>query len=305
MNMKAEDWDREEHEALNGVHEELEALRARHTSDPPVDLLRAARGHVLPDDLQSDADRWLAENAWSRTLLDGLDAEASSLSRADEDRLLSRIKKAASSEHQSSRWTWVRLPVVAAAAAVALVATTWIVWRAAAPKPVAPQPEGIVVTSPTPPAAPAFLLPLDKPEVKLSSAALTWRGAGAENAFLTDLKPALESYRGGDYQAAEREFSRLLPRYPKSIEVLFYQGVTRLFLNDALGAIERLAQADAIADETFSGDVAWYRAVADERAGNVAAVRDRLTRLCARPGERAEASCGALKKLEARSQAPR
>jgi hypothetical protein len=119
------------------------------------------------------------------------------------------------------------------------------------------------------------------------------------------LKPAFEAYRGGDYQVAEREFSRLLPRYPKSIEILFYQGVTRLLMNDARGATERLAQADAIADETFSSDVAWYRAVADERAGNIAAARERLTRLCASPGERAEASCAALKKPEARSQAPR
>jgi hypothetical protein len=195
------------------------------------------------------------------------------------------------------------LPVVAAAAAVALVTTTLIVWRAEAPNPAAPHPEGpIVVTAPP---APAFLLPLDKPEVKLSAAALTWRGPRAENDFLADLKPALDAYRGSDYQVAEREFARLVPRYPKSIEILFYQGVTRLFLNDARGAIERLAHAEAVADETFSADAAWYRAVADERAGNVAAARERLARLCAGPGDRAESSCAALKKLEATSQAPR
>jgi hypothetical protein len=305
MSVKAEDWDREEREALNGISEELEALRARHAGDPPIDLLRAARGHALPDDLQSDADRHLARDAWSRTLLDGLDAEAPSLSREDQDRLFSRIEKAAaSSEHRSSRWTWLRLPVVAATAAVLVVATTWIVWRSNAPKPAGTQPEATLVVS-TPPAASPFLLPLDKPDVKLSAAALTWRGARAGNDFLTDLKPAFEAYRRGDYQVAEREFSRLAPRYPKSIEVLFYQGVTRLFVNDVPGAVERLTQAEAVADETFSADVAWYRAVADERAGNVAAARERLTRLCATPGERTGASCAALKKLEARSLAPR
>ena len=307
MSAKFDDWDRDEQDALNDVREELDALRARHANDPPVDLLRAARGHALPEYLQSDADRRLAENAWSRTLVEGLDAEAASLSREDEDRLLARIEKtAALSERQPARRTWLRWPIAAAAAAAALVATTWIAWRVSDPQP-APQGTERHVAVATPPAASPFQLPLDKPDVKLSVTALTWRGARgqAENDFVADLKPAIEAYRRGDYEVAEREFSRLLTRYPTSIEILFYQGVTRLFMNDSKGAIERLAQAEAVADQTFAADVAWYRAVADLRAGNAAAAGERLARLCATSSERADASCAALKKLEASSRAPR
>lgn len=152
---------------------------------------------------------------------------------------------------------------------------------------------------------PALELPLDQPEVKLSVAALTWRGAGTGNQFLSDLKPAVDAFRAADFQTADRAFTALATRYPDSIEVLFYHGITRLFLNDTAGAIERLSEAERVADQTFAADVAWYRAVAELRAGNATGARERLAGLCRQTGERSAAACNALKKLEASSQAPR
>ena len=155
------------------------------------------------------------------------------------------------------------------------------------------------------PPAPAFEMPLDKPEIKLSVAALTWRGAGIDNPFLMDLKPAIDAFRGSDYVAADRVFSSLAPKYPQSPEVPYYHGVTRLFLKDAPGAIALLGRAQRVGDKTFAADIAWYRAVAEQRAGNSAAARERLAGLCGEPGERSAAACDALKKIEVLSKSPR
>ena len=131
-----------------------------------------------------------------------------------------------------------------------------------------PAPERTVAVA-TPPPAPVYLLALDKPDLKVSPAALTYRSAAAENPLLADLKPAFDAFRAGDYATANREFAALGPRYPKSVEVFFYQGVARLFLADAPGAIASLTTAGKIADSAFAWDIEWYRAVAEERAGNL------------------------------------
>jgi TolA-binding protein len=300
---KEDDWDPEERDALQDVREDLDALRARHAADPPVDLLRAAQGLALPDELQAAADRHLAESAWSRTVVEGMADADAGLSRGDEERLLARIRKTAdaSQPRQSgrSRYWW---PAMAGAAAAGLVATVWITTRESGPQPTPAQPEATVAVAPP---APAFELPLDKPEIKLSVAALTWRGASTENPFLSDLKPAIDAFRGSDYEAADRAFSTLATKYPDSPDVLFYHGVTRLFLKDAPGAIQMLARAERAADRTFAVDIVWYRAVAEQRAGNPAAARERLAGLCAQPGERSAAACDALKKIEAPSKSPR
>ncbi len=82
-----------------------------------------------------------------------------------------------------------------------------------------------------------------KPEVELSTDALSWRGAAADNTFLADLTPAFDAYRDGDYARAAAAFNRLSARYPGSVDVLFYQGVTRMLLGDFAGAIDPLTVA--------------------------------------------------------------
>ena len=49
-----------------------------------------------------------------------------------------------------------------------------------------------------PPPAPVYLLALNKPDLKVSPAALTYRSAAGENPLLADLKRAFDAYRADD-----------------------------------------------------------------------------------------------------------
>jgi hypothetical protein len=294
----ADGWDRDERDAVEALRTELAAVQARHAGDPPLDLLRAARGDALPEPLQDSVSAHLSGSAWSRTLVEGLDEAGATLDRADEARLLARIQRDANRAIKPSGgriWQW-RLAL--AGAAMVLVAGSVVIFRSAFTEQPAPvrHPEATVAVAP-PPAAPVYQLALEKPDLKLSPAALTWRGSGGENRYLADLKPAFDAFRSGDYATADREFSTLSTRYPSAVEVSFYQGVARLFLNDVPGAITSLTAAERLADDSLAWDVGWYRAVAEERAGNVAAARDRLSRLCRLADVRAPSACDALKRI--------
>ena len=143
--------------------------------------------------------------------------------------------------------------------------------QATAPVPAAPAPAAT---------SPSFALSLSKPDIKLSPAAFTYRGVANEKEFFADLKPALDAFRESDYARANREFATLAPRYPQSVEVAFYQGVARIYLNDLDGADASLAAAEQLNEASFASEVTWYRAVVDERAGRTASARTRLDSLC-------------------------
>lgn len=211
----------------------------------------------------------------------------------DEDRLLARIERearTAETGRAGRSWQWGL--VLAAATVLLVVGGIWMFGRGGEG---VTRPESTVAVAT--PAPPVFSLPLDKPDLKVSPSALAWRAPGGDNTLLADLKPAFDAFRAGDYSGADREFSALSGKYPKSVEVALYQGVARLFIGNVTGAIERLTAAEGLADSSLSWDVAWYRAVADERAGNLASARARLTGLCAQPDARARTACEALSRL--------
>jgi len=294
------DWDPEERDALKNLAEELDALRARHAGDPPLELLRAARHDGLPDELQTGIARHLSENAWSRTLAEGADPVDASLSLEDQNRLLDRIR-AETVQRRRSLWNRLWIPALATAAIGVLIVA--VVRRAdQGNRPIEPGTAAPVTASPAaaaPQVVPRFQLVLDKPDVKLSPGALTYRGKVGDKGFLADVKPALDAYRQGDYTAAEREFSALAPRYPQSVEIAFYQGVARLFLNELAGADAALATAEHLNEPTFAPDVAWYRAIVDERAGRLADTRTRLAALCSEGGHARQAqACDAATRLK-------
>ena len=143
------------------------------------------------------------------------------------------------------------------------------------------------------------MLPLEKADVRLTPAALTWRVPGA-NTFVEDVKPALDAYRSGDYARADAVFSTLAPKYPQSIEVIFYHGVSRLLQNDVAGARALLLRAEPLAEGPFLDDVRWYQAVVFERGGDVTAARERLQPLCRGTGPRSRAACDGIARLETR-----
>jgi len=302
MKTPGDGWDREEREALAPMEAELEALRARHAGDPPFDLLRAARADALPPELQARVSAYLDDSEWSRALVDGAFDVEHTLDDAAADRLLARITRSA-----EPRRPWFSRPYVwaplAAAATIAIIVTAWPQPRtppSAAPTAAPAKPESTVARA-EPPRFEAqgsiAGLPFDKPDVKLSVAALTWRGPSGST-LVDDLAPALDAYRRSDYARAAQALERVEQRYPSSIEAPFYRGVSLLFLNDYPGAIAELQKAERLNDSTFAPDVAWYLAVAEQRAGNTVAARTHLDALCRTPGPRSGAACDAIKKLD-------
>jgi TolA-binding protein len=157
----------------------------------------------------------------------------------------------------------------------------------------------------TPSATPSFVLTLDKPDVKLTATALVRRSTGRDAKFVDDVAPALNAYRAGDYQAAAAAFVRVQAQYPDAVEIPFYLGVTRLFLDDPAGAVSSLEAAERVADDTFRAaptttrpDVSWYLAVAQERAGNRTAARTELETLCGGQSSYAARACAAASKVK-------
>lgn len=294
MKPPADGWDAYERETLAALGEELDAIRARHLEDPPLSLLRAADADALPPELQARVSEHLSGSEWSRALVAGARDVEHSLDRASEDRLLARIVRSAEPRPRRAL-TRVWIPIFATAATAILVAGAWMARRepartTAAPVPAAPQ--ATVARD-----APPYQLPLRAPDVRLSAAALTWRGPSGNTSLVDDLVPALDAYRQADYAHAAQLLQPLESRYPRAVEPSFYRGVSLLLAGDANGAIDELQKATPIADETFVSDVAWYLAVAEQRAGRTADARTRLDLLCRTPNGHAADACDAIRKL--------
>jgi hypothetical protein len=253
--------------------------------------------------MKAPADGWDREEqetlAPFQLELEAIRARHTEFSEHDQARLLRRIQTEAGQSPARGSIFWTRPWLLAAASVVIVAGATYLLrdrWAPAESVPPAPE-RTVAGATPTP--AQQFFLSLDKPDLKVSPAALTYRRSASENPLLADLKPAFDAFRASDYATADRALSSLESRYPSSVEVFFYRGISRLMLADASGAIASLTTAEKIADSAFAWDVDWYRAVAEERAGNVAAARERLTRLCQRPDTRAPRACEAAKTLPA------
>lgn len=155
-----------------------------------------------------------------------------------------------------------------------------------------------------------FVLPFGKPEVRLSAGALVWRGESASASsddvqrYLADLKPALDAYRNGDYVRADAALTALRQRYPAAIEVLFYQGASRLLRDDPKGALEPLGEAARHPDQAFAADLALLLAAAEQRTGQTEAARARLRSGCAPARAQSARLCAALAALDAAEPAP-
>jgi hypothetical protein len=274
------DWDDVERQVLNPLERELAELRERHRDDPPLDRLRAAEAGTLPDDILDPIAAHLESSAWSRALVEGAGSADTALDMAAEDRLLSRIHRdiGATSARPKHQRVWARVLVVGSIAAVLVLAV--FLWRR-------PGPSARKSAAP-----PVLALQLTKPDVRLTPAALLVRGEGGSR-FIDDIAPGLNAYRAGDYAAAARELDAIEPKYPRSIEILFYLGVSRLLLNDAGAAVPVLESARALNEPSFADDVEWYLAIAYERAGSSAQSRTLLQRLCDSRGAHAADACAA------------
>ena len=313
MSQPRDDWDDEERDALDGLEGELAGIRRRHADDPSLALLRAAAADALPPDEQARVTRHLQDSAWSRALVDGL-GEAGANDRLDADseqRLFERIMREARSAAPERvaprpaalrpRWRPAMTFGGLAVAATLLIAV--VISRSgpdATPAPgAAPSGGGEPAAAGTPAPAPSapVRIAFIKPEVRLSPSALTWRGDPSANPFLRELAPAFDAYRAGDYGRAVAAFDRLATVYPDSIDVRFYQGVSRMLAGDEAGAIAPLEAAARLGDATFADDVSWFLAVAQQRSGRPDA-RGRLVELCRGRSRHAAAACAALTQID-------
>ncbi|MGE5244074.1 MAG: tetratricopeptide repeat protein [Betaproteobacteria bacterium] len=281
------------------MRQELDVLAARRRDDPPPAVLRAARADALPEPLQTAAAAALERSAWSRTLVDGADAAEAELDTETAARILAHVRRSASGKRRGRGMLIppaVWRPLLSVAAAVILVSV--IVYLRQARRPGAPTAQAggpAVAAGGT--TTPAYRLPLDPPAIKLTAMALVVRSNDRTGAFVDDVAPAFDAYRARDYRTAVADFVRVQPRYPASVEIPFYLGVSRLLLNDPRGAVEALDQAHRVTDDTFRADVAWYLAVAHERAGNLRAARGELDALCGGTSAYATKACEASAKF--------
>ena len=299
--MRPDDWTEDEERIVAPVEPDLDAVRARHRHDPPLPVLRAADAASLPDPLQDEIAGRIERSRWHRALVDGIADTEPGLDREKEDHLLARIhaQTAQGASARVLRFPRAWRPILALAAAAVLV--TAVVLRLRAPeRPAGTLPPAMTGAAPARPGAPAlvYALTLDKPEVKLTASALVRRSTGREAKFVDDVAPALNAYRAGDYRTAAEAFVRVQPQYPAAVEIPFYLGVTRLFLDDAPGAVSSLEAARRVADQTFADDVRWYLAIARERAGDRSAARAELEALCSGQSAYSARACAAAPKFK-------
>ncbi len=283
------DLDKDEADLLR----ELEALRARHLHCPPFGQLRAAQEGVLPEETHIRVDSHLASCALCRALLHDLASlEPSEPSREEKERIRQRLDKEIGKKVRgASSMSWTLLGRPLAVAGVLAVFALIIVRQGVEP----PRPR----PAPPLPAAPTeTALKLEKPDVKLSAAALVWRGAsGDPEQFLKDLAPAFEAFRASNYAEAALRFGPLEQKYPRSIEVFFYGGVSHIFLGQHTQAIASLEKARQFADESFAPDVSWYLALAYHRSGDSARARAALEAVCRGRSTYAGKACAGVREL--------
>jgi hypothetical protein len=294
----ADDWDDEERDALAPFRADLDALRERHRAEPPLELLRAARADALPEPLRHAADAHLDGSIWSRALVEGAEAADVPLDTDAQQRLLERIRQALREEHAARvlrRWRWTAAVAAAVLLAVLVVRRS----RPGEPMPGVPAAPSPVAAAPSP-APPVFHMLLEKPEVRFTAAALVLRGEGGGPRFVDAIAPAISAYRAGDYATAARAFAAIETRYPHSVEVPFYLGVSRLFLEDADGARTSLEAAQRVSEEGFAADVEWYLAIANDRAGRRSDALAGLDRLCRGTSPRARPACEAAEHMGSR-----
>jgi hypothetical protein len=295
---RPDDFDEHDESLPPELETELERFAARHRGDPSFAVLRAAEADALTQEVSASVANGIAASRWQQSIVRGgtSAAEDADMDEVASARLLARIHRDAAARDAGARRTkrGAALALAGVAAAAVLAVTTMIVRRDAVPSAVVVEAPPVAVATVAPP---AFRIPLEAAPMKLTPRALVLRSDAGQPSFVDDVAPAFDAYRGGQYQAAADAFARLRTRYRDSVEIAFYLGVSRLMTGDIDGARAALGDARAMNDATFADDVAWYLAVADERAGNLSSARTAMAALCAGAGELATRACSAASAL--------
>ena len=94
------------------------------------------------------------------------------------------------------------------------------------------------------------------------------------------------------------DLEELAAKYPASVQIFFYLGVSRLFLGDHEAAIKALEKADGTARDSFSADVSWYQALAYFKSGRIDDAQTRLKSPAAGTSPHATRARAALEALK-------
>ena len=286
------DLETEERELL----EQLGVSGAGDVSDmrscPPPELLRASEEEMLPADVRAK----LQAHLMGCRLCQALERDLPQLSKPDlppdaGDRIRSRLPASTvRRQRPRSGWNawWLPAVALAAAAVLAVIFVPRLQPGVVPPPTVAPAPQ------PEPARVAAALIPIEKPPVRLSPSVLVFRTPDSPSErILNDLEPAFDAYRSDDYATAERRFAELNGRYSGLVEVQFYLGICRLFLNEYRGAVSALEAAQKLHDPTFSEHVAWYLMAAYQRAGDLQAADRARLQICDGHGAYSSKACAA------------
>ncbi len=291
LRMKIKDLEPFESEWLENEGARLERLRAQSRACPPFRILRAAKAELLSDELQSAVNAHVAACKDCASLQADLDQlpPPDEITPEEEKRILSRVFRKSRPRGIHSFRLWQAVLATAAVVVCAILVTQHM------RKPEAP----VIVAQQEPLIAEA--LKLEKPDVKLSLAALTWRGeTGTGQEFLSKLRPALDLYKADRFSEAALQFQALSTSYPKSVEIFFYMGVSRLFLGEYAAAAKDLETANGLAGDSFAADSSWYLALAYERSGRAADARAWFESLAAGKNPYADRARAALEALKSR-----
>jgi hypothetical protein len=293
-----ESWEREPFADAAPV---IDDLRRRCVGCPPARVLSAAAADALPADVQAAVVVHIESCPTCLALRADLEhLDPVELGAGDVEGILAHVRRDAEPAPRRlwSRWTtWVPVSLAATAAILAVVFATPN--RAPVPASVAPPaaPPMAAAAPAAPSPAPAMPVPdLQKPPVKLTMLALTWRnGSEAGGGFAEAIAPALNAFRADRYDESARLLDGLAARYPSSVEVPFYQGVSQLFLGRDQDAVAALRRAQRLADGTFEADTEWYLGIALARSGHDVEARARFTALCRGKSVYVAQACDAVK----------
>lgn len=307
--MTHDPWDDEERALLDGLHDALDEVRQRHAGDPPLDVLSAADADALPEAWQSGVRAHLAQSRWSRAIVAGSMLPERPLSDLDEARLLRRVK------HGAGRARRVGALLLGGALAASLL-VAMALWPRVADDDRGRSPfedAGETRVARSEPTTTLPLLDLEPPPLQAPLSALTLRGeaeaaekrdAARNRAYVDLLAPAFDAYRAGDFQAADLAFGDAAAQFPTAFEVLYYGGISRLMLGRTSTAVDALEDALAQAAPDRRAEVAWYSAVALQRAGRDEDALARLRTLCETGGGFGRRACAAVETAAAAGSTP-
>jgi len=218
-------------------------------------------------------------------------------------------------EVSSPRWPWYG--ALAAAAILVVTLGAALLTRASRDTTAAPAPATVSLgpgpVAPRPgqtPAAPsasvvapwaASVVALD---VRLPAAlVMTLRGeapieAARRAELVRTLRPALDLYRGGEYEPAGIALATIAQDAPDVPEIAFYAGLSHLLAGNASASLPLLESA--VASDLVGDDARWFAAIAHERLGAHDRATEMLRALCARGGSRSRDACQASSQLPSR-----